>query len=79
MSIRLLRRFTNLRHRSSTFRALPPDGGQATTKFCEICGLIIYVIFIDWRIAAGASVEQPQSVTGIFDGISDSHEVVLLA
>jgi O-antigen/teichoic acid export membrane protein len=32
MSTRLLRRFTNLNPRSSTFRSL-------TTKFCEICGL----------------------------------------
>jgi histidinol-phosphate/aromatic aminotransferase/cobyric acid decarboxylase-like protein len=39
MSIRLLRRFTNLHPRSSTLRPLPPHGGQAATKSCEICRL----------------------------------------
>ncbi len=41
MSIRLFRRFINLRPRSSALDALPPDGGQAATEFREICGLSV--------------------------------------
>jgi hypothetical protein len=41
MPIRLLRRFTNPHPRSSTLHALPPHGGQAATKFCEICGFAV--------------------------------------
>ncbi len=68
MSIRLLRRFINLRPRSSAFHAL-------TTKFCEICGLalMIFAVGCGSPLAVANGMEaQTKLDLRVFDGRASS-------
>ncbi len=61
MSIRLLRRFINLRPRSSALRAL-------STKFREICGLTISFLFFATAYWSGASGDVMVTGSGSVEG-----------